>query len=96
MTIQWTILVVKAWSSSQQSHFGCGIDDPANSDFLTGRTMNQFMFGNFIWQVTSELSTGMELNWWRTFYQDQRGLDDLLPTTPGEAITWEWMVRYNF
>jgi hypothetical protein len=88
--------LVKAWSANRRSHFGFGIDDPANDDFTIGRSMNQFVFGNLIWQVTTELSTGMELNWWRTLYQDRRGIDEFFPTAAGEAITWEWMVRYDF
>lgn len=87
--------LVKSWTRTTRSHFGTGIEDPANSDLLVGRSMNQFIFGNFIWQVTPELSTGTELNWWRTLYIDQREFP-AIPIAPGEAFTWEWMVRYEF
>ena len=76
------------------------MDDPANSDLLMGRTLNQFIFSNLIWQVSDELRTGVELSWWRTLYQDQREglIDDALlgPLRPGRAYTFEWMVRYDF
>lgn len=92
--------IVKSWSSAWRSHAGAGVDDPLDSDFLFGRSRNQFVFANLVWQVNSGLSTGLEVGWWRTLYQDHRaGLIDpslLAATAPGEAVTLEWMVRYDF
>jgi hypothetical protein len=91
---------VKTWSPAWESHVGGGIDDPVNGDFVFGRGLNQFFFGNLIWQVDSRLSTGVELSWWRTLYQERRvgQIDEslLAPTAPGQATTLEWMVRYDF
>ncbi|MBD3676414.1 MAG: hypothetical protein HUJ26_23125 [Planctomycetaceae bacterium] len=88
------------WNPVWESHFGAGIDDPEDEDSLLGRTQNSFVFGNLIFQVNDRLSTGWEVTWWKTLYHDERaGLipaADLTPRTPGEAVTLEWMVRYNF
>lgn len=92
--------LVSHWSPAWESHFGAGIDDPADEDSLMGRVQNQVVFGNVIWQVTPELSTGWELGYWRTLYQDRREgqiLSALLtPSAPGEAVTLEWMLRFEF
>ena len=92
--------LVKVWSPSWETHVGFGADDPANGDFVFGRGLNQFIFGNQIWHVTDSLSTGLELSWWRTLYQESRAgrIPAALqaPSAPGEAVTVEWMVRYDF
>jgi len=83
-------------------HFGYGVDDPDNDDFLFGRTYNQFIFANFLIYLTEGLSTGVELTYWKTLYQDRRvGLpgvpaDELRPTAPGKAYVIDWMVKYAF
>ncbi|HSG73140.1 MAG TPA: hypothetical protein VLA12_22185 [Planctomycetaceae bacterium] len=83
-----------------ESHIGFGIDDPEDEDSLLGRVQNSFVFGNLILQVTDELSTGVEIAFWRTLYHDRRvGMIPaalITPRTPGEAITLDWMVRYDF
>jgi hypothetical protein len=92
--------VVKQWHPRWESHFGAGIDDPKNEDSLLGRVQNSFIFGNLIFQVTEEFSTGFEIAYWRTLYQERRvGMipDELLtPSAPGKALTLDWMVRYDF
>lgn len=88
------------WCSWLNSHFGFGIDDPFDSDLLLGRTQNYFLFTNVIAALTPQLSTGLEVAVWRTQYQDTRvGLvasDELGPQTAGEAVTMDWMLRYDF
>lgn len=88
------------WSPAWETHCGLGIDDPNNNDSLMGRVQNSVLFSNVILHVTDHLSTGLELAYWRTLYQDRRVgqiPDSLLtPTAPGEAVTLEWMVRYDF
>jgi hypothetical protein len=83
-----------------ESHIGFGIDDPEDEDSLLGRVQNSFAFGNLILQVTDELSTGVEIAFWRTLYHDRRvGMIPaalITPRTPGEALTLDWMVRYDF
>lgn len=92
--------LVRVWSPEWESHFGAGIDDPNDEDSLMGRVQNQVFFGNLIWQVTDELSTGWEVAYWRTLYGDRRAGQVppalLTPSTPGDAVTLEWMVRYDF
>ena len=88
------------WSAEWESRYGAGIDDPNDEDSLMGRVQNQFLFANLIWHVTTNLSTGWEVAYWRTLYQDTRAgqVPDflLMPRSPGEAVTLEWMVRYDF
>ncbi len=82
------------------TNVGSGIDDPVNSDLQVGRTLNQFAFANIVFAVTPFLSTGLEVAYWRTLYQDRRvGIvadDELGPRAPGKAATIEWMVKYDF
>lgn len=88
------------WTDRIKAATGLGIDDPNNSDFLFGRTRNQFLFANVTWQIRPELLTGIEVSYWQTRYQDRRaGLipDALLaPTAPGNAVVVQWMWKYNF
>jgi len=92
--------VVQKWTPRLESHFGAGIDDPEDEDSLLGRTQNTFVFGNLIFHLSDHISTGGEVTWWKTLYHEERA--DMIPPklltpdTPGEAITLEWMVRYDF
>lgn len=83
-----------------QTRVGYGLDDPKNEDFLIGRTYNQYIYYQLLWTVSNQISTGIEISYWQTFYQDRRGgliLDEnLLPTQPGKAITVDWMFKYAF
>lgn len=94
------VALEKHWSPSWESNIGMGIDDPTDTDSYLGRVQNSFVFTNLIWHVTKELRTGFEVTWWKTLYQEQRvGLippELETPTEPGNAITLEWMVRYDF
>ena len=88
------------WTERLSTHVGFGLDDPRNEDFLVGRTYNQFIFANVVCMLTPNLSTGFEVSQWRTLYQDTRaGLippSELGPTAPGNAVTVDWMVKYEF
>jgi hypothetical protein len=88
------------WTPSWQSRFGCGIDDPENDDSLIGRVSNQFIFGNLIYRVSNNLTTGIEVTYWKTRYQERRvGLippDQLTPSQSGESVVIDWMVKYSF
>lgn len=88
------------WNEAFASHIGLGIDDPFDDDTLFGRVQNNFIFANLVWQLTDGFSTGWEVAWWRTLYQERRaGLippEQLESTAPGEAVTLEWMVRYDW
>ncbi len=88
------------WTDRLNTHVGYGVDDPANEDFQIGRNYNQFIFANVVFAITDALSTGLEVTYWRTSYQDTRiGLipdDDLGPITPGKAVVIDWMFKYDF
>ena len=89
-----------AWSDRLSSTVGYGVDDPKDSDFLFGRTYNQFIFANFLLNLTEAISTGIEVTYWKTLFQETRvGLipdDELAPRAPGKAVTIDWMVNYAF
>ena len=88
------------WTSSWQSRVGYGIDDPDNDDSLLGRISNQFIFGILIYEVSDNLTTGIEVTYWKTRYQERRaGLippDQLSPSQPGKSVVIDWMVKYSF
>ncbi len=84
----------------QSFHLGGGIDDPDNQDSLFGRSSNGFIFVNVVQSITQQLTTGLEVTYWRTDYRETRAGqipdDQLGPTQPGEAVTIDWMVKYEF
>lgn len=88
------------WTDRFHTHAGWGLDDPVNTDFLVGRTYNQFIFLNFSYDVTKSLVTGIEVTSWKTLYQDRREgqvPDTVLgPRRPGEAVVVAWMLKYGF
>ncbi len=88
------------WTSSLRSYAGFGIDDPNNNDILFGRTCNQFIFANLVVDVANNLTTGIEVTYWKTLYQERRvGLipaDQLSPAEPGKSVVIDWMVKYSF
>jgi len=69
------------------SHVGCGLDDPRNADVTAGRTYNDFVFINGIFDVTDKLSVGLEVTSWRTHYST---------ASPGDSVTFEFMGKYGF
>jgi len=81
-------------------HTGYGIDDPRDNDSLFGRVSNQFLFTNLQFDLTTNLTTGLEVTLWRTQYQERRvdQIDDSLLTAadPSESVTVDWMVKYAF
>lgn len=88
------------WSPRLHSHVGYGLDDPLNRDFLVGRSYNQVIFANLVFDVNKHLTTGLEVGQWMTFYRDAREgqvAPELLgPTAPGRAVTIDWMIKYAF
>lgn len=88
------------WNDWLTTAVGYGVDDPRDDDFLLGRTSNQFLFTNALLHLTDALTTGVECTFWRTLYQDQRAgqvaPSELIETEPGESVTIDWMVRYDF
>ena len=81
-------------------HAGYGIDNPNDDDILLGRSSNQFLFVNLVQNLTSQLTTGLEVTYWKTDYLETRGglipADQLAPSQSGEAVTIDWMVKYAF
>jgi hypothetical protein len=88
------------WRPKLRFHYGYGVDDPREQDTLFGRSYNQFIYSNVIFNVSERLMTGFEVTHWKTLYHEQRvGLipaDQLMPTERGEAVTFNWTVRYTF
>ena len=88
------------WTDRLHSHAGWGLDDPNDNDKLVGRVYNHFVFANVSFDVTKQFVTGLEVTSWKTLYQDTRAgqvpADCIGPTRPGEAVTFEWMVKYGF
>ena len=51
------------------SHFGAGVDDPANSDLAPGQVaINHTVFGNLIWDVNTTFRIAAELTFRETDY----------------------------
>lgn len=88
------------WTPCLHSHVGFALDDPRDNDSLFGRNYNQVIFANLILDVSDNLTTGLEVTSRKTLYRETRvGLippDQLTPSAPGEAVTIDWMVRYQF
>lgn len=88
------------WTDQVRSFLGGGIEDPANSDILVGRTLNRFLFANIVWQISPELSTAFEIGHWQTAHHDQRGdalpPDQLGPNETGNAFVLHGQVKYEF
>lgn len=77
--------------ASPQWHYHAGytLDDPDNNDIASaaGRTYNQAIFGNVMYNVTKQFVIGLEVASWKTLYKAE---------TPGESIRTEFMARYGF
>lgn len=88
------------WTPYLHSHVGAGLDDPRDNDSLLGRIYNHFIFANLVVDLSDNLTTGIEVTSRKTLYHETRaGLIPpalLTPSAPGEAVTIDWMVRYEF
>jgi hypothetical protein len=88
------------WTPYLHSHVGAGLDDPRDNDSLLGRIYNHFIFANLIVDISDNLMTGIEVTSRKTLYHETRvgliPLAQLTPSAPGEAVTIDWMVRYEF
>lgn len=81
-------------------HVGYGVDDPEDSDSFLGRVHNYFIFANVVFDVTNRLVTGFEVRYLRTRFHDLRvgqvPDDELTAFRPGEAVTFDWMIKFSF
>jgi hypothetical protein len=88
------------WTDTVRLAYGYGVDDPKNSDFMVGRVYNQIFFANVLKNFSPNLSSGIEVAYRTTLYQETRqGLipdNQLGPTAPGKAVILDWMVKYEF
>jgi hypothetical protein len=78
------------WTPVLHSHVGYAIDDPLDQDVpnnATGRTYNDLIFANLIWDVNPKLVVGVEATIWETLYKTQ---------SPGESTRFEFVVKYGF
>jgi hypothetical protein len=75
------------WLSCLHTHSGFAIDDPANNDMTSGRTCNQMLYNNVIWDATKNLQLAFEVDVWTTRY---------LTLSPGEGVRLEFAAKYKF
>lgn len=92
--------ITYAWNRKLSTHVGYSIDDPNDNDSLIGRTKNSVLYANCIYQVSDQLTTGIEVSSWKTEYHNRTGEPGYTfisaPTAPGEAVLFDWTVRYTF
>jgi hypothetical protein len=79
------------WRPDIQTHLGWAIDDPLNKDLSpsipTGRTLNEVVFANVLYDVTKNLQFGFEVDFWETHY---------VGMLQGEAMRFEFATKYRF
>ena len=53
-----------------------------------------------IYEVSENLTTGIEITYWKTRSQERRGglipANQLTTSQPGESVVSDWMVKYSF
>jgi hypothetical protein len=76
-----------AWLPCLHTHSGFAIDDPLDKNMTSGRTCNQMLFNNVIWDVNKNLQFSMEVDVWETHY---------LTMAPGEGVRLEFVTKYKF
>ncbi len=85
------------WTPRLHSCVGYSIDDPNNNDMTYGRSYNQYVFGNFTFDITKQFVTGIEVAYWKTLYENQDPVTyPTQPTEPGDSVVVQWMVKYGF
>jgi hypothetical protein len=77
------------WSPSLHSHIGYSVDDPNNNDvqWVGGKSYNQFVFGNLVYDLTKSFIVGVEVSSWKTIYVGQE---------PGDSVRCEFVAKYGF
>jgi hypothetical protein len=82
----WIDLYVN-WLPNLHTHTGFAIDDPLDKDMTSGRTRNQMLFNNVIWDANKHLQFGLEVDVWET---------DYMALAAGEGVRLEFATKYNF
>ena len=77
------------WTPSVHSHLGYCLDDPLNSDLTSGRTYNQVIFGNVLWDVTKSVFLGLEVSQWTTNWMNYSD-------GQGNSTRCEFLAKYVF
>jgi hypothetical protein len=75
------------WLPCLHTHSGFAIDDPLDHDMTSGRTRNQMLFNNVIWDATKNLQLAFEVDVWETHY---------IGLAPGEGVRLEFVTKYKF
>jgi hypothetical protein len=77
------------WTPCLHSHVGYSVDQPVETDVhaASGRTYNQFYFGNLVYDFTKSFIAGLEVSSWRTLYKNQ---------LPGDSVRCELVAKYGF
>jgi hypothetical protein len=89
------IRAMGGWLSLEQKftpevrgHLGVGIDDANHNDLSPGlRSRNMAYWGNVMWNITQQLTWGMEVSWWQTEY---------LAAPTNSAVRIETTLLYKF
>jgi hypothetical protein len=76
------------------THFGYSVDSPDRNDLHVAgeRSYNQFFYTNFIYDVTKQFLTGVEISAWKTLYVSTPTSNFL----PGESVRCEFVAKYGF
>ncbi|MEI8372026.1 MAG: hypothetical protein WCJ35_04230 [Planctomycetota bacterium] len=77
------------WRPDLHTHSGFAIDDPCDTDLVAAgsRTRNQTIFSNVIYDATSALQFGFEVDVWQTGYLNMQA---------GRAVRLEFATKYKF
>lgn len=83
----WASLALGPWNDFS-FNLGALIDDPRESKIAPlGRTRNQMLFGNVMYELAQNLTWGLELSYWETHYKDIDNVD---------AIRMQTSLMYRF
>jgi hypothetical protein len=77
------------WQPNICTHTGYSVDDPLDKDITmaTGKTLNQMIFTNVLYDVTKNLQIGFEVDVWKTLYKTLAAAD---------AVRLDVGVKYTF
>jgi len=60
---------------------------PWNSDLTSGRTYNQVVFSNVVYDLTESIFLGLEVSAWKTNW---------VGFSQGDSLRWEFVAKYAF
>jgi hypothetical protein len=75
------------WTDRWHTHVGWCLDDPYNADLTSGRTYNQVVFGNVVYDLTKSIFLGLEVSDWKTNW---------VGFSQGDSLRMEFVAKYAF